>query len=124
MVTLDEGRDGVLTLRFLPPYAPDDEGLYLQALERIGQRRGPFALVTLFGGGGKLSAAGERAQALWFKRTRAAMNAACRGLAIVRPGSDDHMAGAFRRLWSFPVTIAADETEARRCAAEWLERVA
>lgn len=113
MVALDEDPVGIVTLRFLPPYEPGDEAGYLAALERIARRRTPFGLVTLFGGGGKLSQAGEREQALWFKRTRTDMNAVCRGAAIVRPGASDDMAAVFRRLWDFPIAVAPDEAKAR-----------
>lgn len=114
MVTLEEGSDGVVTLGFLPPYGAEDEPAYLTALERIALRPAPFGLVTLLAGGGKLSPRGEREQALWFKRTRAQMNARCRGIAIVRPGKGEAMAAAFRRLWAFPIAMAASEDEARR----------
>lgn len=54
----------LLTLRFLPPYTNEDERDYLAALAIVGNREHPFMLLTLFGGGGRLSAAGELAGAL------------------------------------------------------------
>ena len=113
MVSLEAESDGLLTLRFGPPYAPDDEDAYLDALDAIGARAAPFALLAVFGGRGRLSPAGERSQALWFKQTRARMEARCRALAIVRPGDPGGSAGVFGRLWSFPVTVAASEAEGR-----------
>lgn len=113
MVRLDEERGGLLTLRFGPPYAPEDEGAYLAALDAVGARAAPFALLAVFGGRGRLSPAGERSQALWFKRTRAGLDARCRALAIVRPGDPGGSAEVFGRLWSFPVAVAASEAEGR-----------
>ena len=113
MVSLDAESGGLLVLRFGPPYAPDDENAYLEALDAIGARAAPFALLAMFGGRGRLSPAGERRQALWFKRTRARMEARCRALAIVRPGDPGGSAEVFRRLWSFPVVVAASEAEGR-----------
>lgn len=112
MVAL-ETADALLTLRWLPPYAARDEADYLAALERIGAEARPFGLVLVFGNGGRLSQAGERAQAVWFKRTRAAMNLRCRGIAMVRPGATEATADVFRRLWTFPIAVAPDEAEAR-----------
>ena len=113
MVRLEEEPDGVLALRFGPPYAEDDEEAYLSALARIGRRAEPFALLAVFGGRGRLSPGGERSQALWFKRTRAGLEARCRALAIVRPGDPGRSAEVFGRLWSFPVTVAETEAEGR-----------
>jgi hypothetical protein len=113
MVRLEEGPDRLLVLRFHQPYGADDEADYLAALEQVAARPGPFALMTIFGGGPGLSPAGERAQALWFKRSRVVMNERCRALAIVRPGAGEGMAEVFRKLWSFPVHATPDEAEAR-----------
>lgn len=115
MVALEE-TDGLVVLRYLGPPEPGDEGAYLDALERIGARAAPFALVLVFGGIGKLSPASERAQALWFKRTRADLDRHCRGLVIVRPGFEEAGADVFRRLWRFPIVIAPDEAAARAAA--------
>ena len=113
MVRLDEEPEGVLALRFGPPYAPGDEGAYLAALGAIAGRVEPFALLAVFGGRGRLSPEGERSQALWFKATRAGLEARCRALAIVRPGDPGRSAEVFGRLWSFPVTVAETEAEGR-----------
>ena len=88
MVALEETGD-LMVLRYLGPPEPGDETAYLDALEQVGVRSAPFALILIFGGIGKLSAAAERAQALWFKRTRADLNRRCRGLVIVRPGFEE-----------------------------------
>ena len=120
MVSLEAEPGGVLALRFGPPYAPEDEAAYLAALDAVAARAGPFALLAVFGGRGRLSPAGERAQALWFKRTRAGLEARCRALAIVRPGDPGNSAEVFGRLWSFPVAVAATEAEGRAfLAARW-----
>jgi hypothetical protein len=113
MVRLEAEPDGILALRFGPPYGPDDEGAYLAALADVGRRAEPFALLAVFGGRGRLSPEGERSQALWFKATRAAMEARCRALAIVRPGDPGRSAEVFGRLWSFPVAVAETEAEGR-----------
>ena len=113
MVSLQEEQAGLLALRFGPPYAGDDERAYLAALDAIGARDRAFALLAVFGGRGRLSPEGERAQALWYKATRAAMAERCRALAIVRPGDPGDSAEVFGRLWPFPVTVRESEAEAR-----------
>ena len=112
MVDLDI-TDTLLTLRFLPPYADTDERDYLDALVTIGAHPAPFKLLTVFGGGGKLSAAAEREQALWFKATRERMAQQCRAVAIVRPGANQKMQETFQKLWSMPLVALEDEGEAR-----------
>jgi hypothetical protein len=112
MASLDIG-ETLLTLRFLPPYEETDERDYLDALVTIGVHPGPFELLTLFGGGGKLSAAGEREQALWFKATRERMTRTCRAVAIVRPGANKKMQETFQKLWSMPLAAMEDEGAAR-----------
>lgn len=114
MVRLETGAGGVVTLGFHLPYAAGDERDYLAALDRIGRWPHPFALLAVLGHGEHLSAAGERAQALWFKATREAMNRQCRALAIVRAEAGPRMADVFGRLWSFPVLVTADEAAGRK----------
>ena len=113
MVRLEAETDGLFALRFGPPYAPEDERGYLAALDAIGSQDDPFVLLAVFGGRGRLSPAGERAQALWFKATRHKLEARCRALAIVRPGDPGGSATVFGRLWSFPVTVLESEAEGR-----------
>ncbi|MFC7477783.1 hypothetical protein ACFQS7_25760 [Dankookia sp. GCM10030260] len=113
MVQLEAEPAGILTLRFGPPYAADDEPAYLAALEAIGGHERPFALLAIFGGRGRLSPAGERAQALWFKATRHQLDRRCRALAIVRPGDPGGSASVFGRLWAFPVGVCETEAEGR-----------
>ncbi len=104
----------LLTLRFLPPYADKDERDYLDALVRVGRHAEPFEFLILFGGGGrKLSMAGEREQALWFKATRKHVSTHCRAVAIVRPGANEKMQETFRKLWPMPLVALEDETTAR-----------
>lgn len=105
---------GLVTLRFHQPYEAGDEAAYLAALEETARVTEPFVMLTIFGGGPALSQAGEKAQALWFKRTRATMDERCRALAMVRPGASEEMAKVFQKLWAFPVMATADESEARR----------
>lgn len=113
MVSLEAEGEDLLTLRFGPPYAPGDEAAYLGALDAVAARAAPFALLAVFGGRGLLSQDAERSQVLWFKRTRAGMEARCRALAIVRPGDPGRSAAVFGRLWSFPVAVTASEAEGR-----------
>lgn len=117
MVTLDEEAPDLLVLRYMPPHREADEADYLAALVSIGARREPFALLAVLGGGGHLSPAGERAQALWFKTTRKEMNQTCRALAMVRPLAApealEHSALVFGRLWSFPLRAFGTEAAAR-----------
>lgn len=109
----------LLTLRFLPPYTDTDERDYLDALVRVGQHAQPFEFLILFGGGGrKLSVAGEREQALWFKATRKHVSAHCRAVAIVRPGANEKMQATFQKLWPMPLVAMEDEAAARAFLAE------
>lgn len=124
MVELDEADRGLVRLRFHAPYAPGDEALYLARLEEVSARAAPFVLMTLFGGGRVLSREAGRAQALWFKRNRARMDALCRACAIVRPDARPQMAEVFRRLWSFPILATASEAEARDFLARHLSAAA
>jgi hypothetical protein len=41
MVSLEIDADGIMTLRFLPPYRDEDERAYLDALIEIGGRTSP-----------------------------------------------------------------------------------
>lgn len=120
MVRLDNEAGGLVTLRFHQPYEATDEADYLAALETLAMRSEPFVLLTVFGGGPGLSQAGERAQALWFKRSRGAMQQNCRACAIVRPNASDDMAAVFRRLWSFPIHATPDEGEARHLLSRYM----
>ncbi|QJP13104.1 hypothetical protein G3545_05230 [Starkeya sp. ORNL1] len=120
MVRLDNEAGSLVTLRFHQPYADADEADYLAALETLAALTEPFVLLTVFGGGPGLSQAGERAQALWFKRSRGAMQHKCRACAIVRPNASDDMAAVFRRLWSFPIHATPDEGEARRMLSRYM----
>ncbi len=117
MVRLQREDGGLLILRFHQPYGTEDEADYLARLDDIASMPSPFVLMTIFGGGPALSRAGERQQALWFKRSRAGMEAACRACAIVRPNASEEMAQVFRRLWAFPILATASEDEARRFLA-------
>ena len=113
MVSLEIDADAVVTLRFMPPYQPEDERAYLDALHQIGQRDEPYTLLTIFGGGRALSQAGEREQALWFKATRDRVSRACRACAIVRPDASEKTAEIFRRLWPFPIVAEREEAVGR-----------
>lgn len=113
MVRLEAEAGGIVTLGYHPPYGAGDEGDYLAALDRIGRWPQPFVLLAVLGHGQHLSAAGERAQALWFKATRETMNRQCRALAMVRGQPGPRTAEVFGRLWSFPILVTADEAAAR-----------
>ncbi|WP_341988349.1 hypothetical protein [Azorhizobium sp. AG788] len=113
MISLSLEAQDVVVLRFHQPYGPDDEAAYLDALEHLARIEQPYVLLAIFGGGPHLSQAGEKGQALWFKRTRAQMEARCRACAMVRPGASDVSAQVFRRLWSFPFFASPSEAEAR-----------
>lgn len=113
MVSLEEEKNGVVVLRLAPPHTERDEADYLDALERLAAIDRPYLLLAVFGGARALSAAGERGQALWFKRTRATIEAHCRACAIVRPDASEQTIAVFRRLWSFPLAAAVDEQEGR-----------
>jgi len=121
MVKLETVRDGFVRLCFCQPYDAQDEADYLAALEAICLLPGPFVLLTVLGGGRALSPAGEREQALWFKRNRLFMKARCRALAIVRPDASEETARVFRRLWDFPLIATPDEGVARDFLVRHLE---
>lgn len=116
MVSLEDEGDWRV-LRFLPPYAERDEPDYLGALDAIGRTGRPFALLAVFGGEGRLSQAGERAQALWYKDSRDRIERDCRAIALVRPGATPRMQETFRKLWSMPLAVMPDEASARRFLA-------
>lgn len=118
MISLTHEAQDLVVLRFHHPYAADDEAAYLDALERLALIEQPYVLLALFGGGPHLSQAGEKGQALWFKRTRAQMEARCRACAMVRPGANERSAQVFRRLWSFPFIASPSEAEARAFLAD------
>lgn len=120
MVDLETEGAGLMVLRFHQPYAASDEAGYLAALETLGRMEALFALLAIFGGGPGLSPAGERAQALWFKRSRAGMEKYCRAMAMVRPGATPRMTEVFGKLWRFPLLATEDEAEARRFLAAHL----
>lgn len=114
-------REGALvTLRFQPPYGPEDERGYLEALGRIGDCAPGFVLLAVLGGGASLSRESERAQALWFKATRNHVNANCRAIAMVRPGANARMTATFSKLWSVPLDAFTDEQSARAFLAQHL----
>lgn len=113
MVSLEADAQAIVTLRYVPPFSEQDERGYLDALAAIGRLEAPFLLLTIFGGSGKLSQAGERKQALWFKATRAQVGRLCGACAIVRPGATEQMAEVFRKLWPFPISLEPDEAAAR-----------
>lgn len=120
MVSLETEAGGLLVLRFVPPYEPGDEAAYLAALEAIGEMPRDYLLLALFGGGPGLSQQGERAQALWFKRTRALVEARCRAMALARPGATPRMAEIFGKLWRLPLTATESEGEARAFLARFM----
>lgn len=123
MVGLDE-KDRLVTLRFHEPYSEADEAAYLAALRTIENRAEPFAMLSIIGSAGHFSDAGEREQALWFKRSRPRMNELCKGMAVVRPHVSDHMRSVFTKLWSFPVLVTTNEAEAREFLVPHLKELA
>lgn len=113
--SIEPGRAGEMPLvrcAFRAPFAAADEAAYLAFLERFGALPGPFLSLFVLDGDGKLTREGERAQALWFKATRAHLDDACRGMAVVRREVSEHMRTTFGRLWRFPLFFTTDEAEA------------
>ena len=123
MVDLEESA-GLLTLRYHAPYGEGDEQKYLVALRAIEVRTQRFAMLSIIGTSSDFSDAGEREQALWFKRSRANMNRLCCAMAVVRPHVTDHMRSVFAKLWSFPVLVTTEEDEARAFLASYLKEFA
>jgi hypothetical protein len=121
MVSIED-KDGLVTLRFHEPYEEGDEAKYLAALARIEELQKSFVMLGVIGTGGHFSDAGEREQALWFKRSRPNMNRLCRAVAVVRPHVSDHMRSVFTRLWEFPVLVTTSESEAKTFLAPYLRR--
>jgi hypothetical protein len=117
-----EAEGGLLALTVTAPRLPEDEAAYLAALDRIALHPVPFVLLARFAGHEKLSREADRAQALWFKATRARMNQECRALAMVRPrAAGEKAAEVFGKLWTFPVASFEDEAAARAFLQPYLD---
>ncbi|WP_342640417.1 hypothetical protein [Rhodoligotrophos ferricapiens] len=99
-------QDGmVLTLTVSPPRSDDDQGSYLAALDEIAAKATPFGLLVAFRTSLDLAHEQRKAQNLWFKTSRARMNALCRAVAIVRRDANPQMQQTFASLWNFPVLV-------------------
>ncbi|RUV22789.1 hypothetical protein [Mesorhizobium sp. M7A.F.Ca.MR.245.00.0.0] len=122
MVRFEMHKDGIVDLCLYPPHAATDEADYLEALERIGNLDGPYAIVVDIAGSTHLSREGEVRQAAWAKATRQRISSACRALALVRDNPNPRSRQSFERLWAIPVHVTSDREEARQFAAKHLDK--
>lgn len=106
-------REGAaLSLTVGEPARDDDPTRYIAALEEIAGTACPFVLLVAFERPLELAHDQRKAQNLWFKTTRRAMNAACRAAAIVRQEPSEDMQRVFAGLWDFPVLVTDSTVEA------------
>lgn len=99
-----------------------EEAAYLAALEAVADLPGPYGLLVEVRGVGPFTDAGRRDNALWFKANRHRVEAACRGLALLRPEGGEKAAAGFSKMFIFPVRAVRDEAEARAFLADCLGR--
>ena len=113
---------GIVHLLLSPPWTDGDEDAYRAALETVGERAGPYALVVEMRGHMHLSREGEVWQSLWAKRTRAQVSACCRAVGIVRDDPTERQRQSFARLWGLPVLATRDAEAAFAFVRAHLER--
>jgi hypothetical protein len=118
----EETSPGIVRLTFEGGMSGADEAAYLEVLDELSQRSEPFVVVALMDGRNPLSATGRKAQALWFKRSRAHLGAVCRGLIRVPRGDARAELGgdALAHALPFPLVQAKSEAEAAALARRLL----
>jgi hypothetical protein len=121
MVAFESDGAGFCAIRVDLPATLAEEAAYLAALESVAELPGPYGLLVEVRGSGPFTQGGRRDNALWFKANRARVEAACRGLAILRPEGGERSAAGFARMFAFPVRAVPDEAAARAFLAECLE---
>lgn len=96
-----------LALRFEPPLLPADTGLYLGLFDDLARWGGPFVLLSDLRGF-RLDHAGDVAQNLAAKATRAAVSARIRGLIVLSHQPSERQRTSFAAFWSIPVEVHDD----------------
>lgn len=105
-----------LALRFQPPQIPSDSAGYLALFEVLAAHPCPFVLYSDLRGF-RLDHAGEVAQNVTAKATRAAIASRIRGMVLFSPGPSEKKREAFSKFWSIPVEVHDD---AHRAEAAFL----
>lgn len=122
MFTFDTREDPFLRMSLTGAVTADDERTYLEALERLSERRAPFGLVSIIDiESGEVTHDTRRAQNMWFKQNRAHLAEVCFGLLRVRPQIDPEESDEnFARAMPFPTRRVASEEEALPILQDWL----
>ena len=125
MVVFEHGPDNISRMHVREPEEAGDPAAYLAGLDRIGSMTAPFGMIVDIAGHLHMSHEERKAQNLWFKATRAHMNATCKAAAIVRLEPTPEMQATFAGLWTFPVlvtgSVEAAETFVRSHLAETVQ---
>lgn len=108
-----EHAEGFAAIRLDLPATVEEEAEYLAALDIVANLPGPFGLLVEVRGTGPFTQEGRRGSALWFKANRARLEAACRGMAFLRPEGGERSAAGFARMFTFPVRAVDTEAEGR-----------
>ncbi len=118
MFAYSTDRAPVYVMRFAGHFDAADEGAYLAALRDLVERPAGFVLLLVMENENRMSPAGYREMALWFKAERQRLAARCRGLVRVRPGhaGDPADDANFRKAMPFPTARAEDEAAGWRLA--------
>ncbi len=122
MFTFDTSGDPFLRMSLTGTVTADDERDYLEVLALLEERRSPFGLVSIIDiEGGEVTQETRRAQALWFKRSRAHLAEVCIGLVRVRPQIDPEESDEnFIRAMPFPTQRVQREDQAMPILRDWL----
>lgn len=122
MFTFDTTGDPFLRMSLTGAVTADDERDYLEVLSMLEERQSPFGLISIIDiESGEVTQDTRRAQALWFKRSRAHLAAVCIGLVRVRPQIDPEESDEnFIRAMPFPTQRVLREDQALPLLQSWL----
>ncbi len=123
MFAYETERAPLYVLRFVGRFTAADERVYLAALEDLLHRPPGFALVVVLQNENRMSADGNKQQALWFKQNRNRLGEICQGMVRVREHEPDHHhdTSNFRKAMPFPTTEVETEAEGIAWALARLE---
>lgn len=122
MFTFDTSEDPFLKMSLTGAVTEDDERDYLEVLAMLEERLSPFGLISIIDiESGEVTQETRRAQALWFKRSRAHLTEVCIGLVRVRPQIDpEENDENFIRAMPFPTQRVQREDQALPILRAWL----